>query len=389
MKANNKTIIVLGGSGATGRHMLKALRALVPDAQLAVGTRTPQRAGRPDGAEEIHWDADMPSSRAADILGRYRLVVSCLGPSSLFSTQVQQLCLCAGVDCIDVNDDPQTAGRILAFGPEAGKRDIRLFTSMGMNPGLSTYLHHILRERLLGLESREPLGQTEVCVFSGADEDAGLAATHTMLDCLTPRVTVLRDEAACEVAADDSDAAAFFRFPGHGARLFTAQCSSAEPVLLEQAAAYAARFPASGSEGEAPGTVVKNATYRMHFQGMPRGMSNWLRSSALLRIPRVRGSLAGLFHRMHERTRRRPGNLRRSILAIFGEHQTARGVISATGSTVFGMTAAFAATVARIYLDHPETVPAGVHMAHTCWAPPEDVLPLLGELGITVSHVSL
>ena len=389
MKVNKEAILVLGGTGATGLHVLNALRTLIPDVPLVIGTRDPERAGQREGVEAVLWDADMPQERAAAIFKQYRLVVSCLGPSSRFSTQVQRLCLDAGVDCIDVNDDPLTAKRILALWPEAAERDVRIFTCMGMNPGLSTYLHHILRERLLGPEGTEALAHTQVCVFSGADEDAGLAATHTMLDCLTPQVTVLRNETACEVTADDSDNAAFFRFPGHGTKLFTAQCSSAEPILLEQAAAYAARFPNLANTTQAPAGVVKNATYRMHFQGMPRAMSSWLRKSKLLRKPRVRAPLAKFFLKMHEKARKQPGNLRRSTISIFGEHNETRGVVSATGSTVFGMTAAFTAAVARLYLEHPEAIPPGVHMAHTCWAPPGTILPLLRQMGIKVCHVTL
>jgi hypothetical protein len=60
--------------------------------------------------------------------------------------------------------------------------------------------------------------------------------------------------------------------------------------------------------------------------------------------------------------------------------------MTATGSTVFGMTAAFAAAVAHVHLSRREFIPPGVHMPHPYWSRPSEILPLLRTLGVTVYY---
>src|SRR5699024_573858 len=88
---------------------------------------------------------------------------------------------------------------------------------------------------------------------------------------------------------------------------------------------------------------ASNVDYRMHFQGMPKAMVGWIRSNTLFRVPERQRWLARLFLKMHHISRKKTGNMNRSILCIFGRHEGSQRAITVTGSTVFGMTAAFAA----------------------------------------------
>lgn len=379
-----KGILVIGGTGATGKHVLHAVAALLPDIPVSGTSRNPSsRAGK---ADLVRWDATAPEAEAR--LRGYDLVISCLGPSSRFRDLVQKACLRAGVDCIDINDDFQTASDIWKLRGAAAQKDVRLYACMGMNPGLSTLLLFMLRQAMLGENPSASLQKASVCVLSGADEDAGLAATHTMLDCLAVQSASLRGKRAAYVRADDSDASAFVRFPGHGERVFTAQCSSAEPALLENTSEYLASWPGLA---ETPGEAVPPASdvdYRMHFQGMPKAMAGWLRSNTVFKTPERRQWLARLFLKMHHASRKKAGNMDRSILSVFGRHEGRRCAIAATGSTVFGMTAAFAAAVARVHLQHRQDIPPGVHFAHPCWLAPSEILPLLRRLGVEVHYAA-
>ena len=103
-----KGILVIGGTGTTGKHVLHAVAALLPDIPVSGTSRNPSsRAGK---ADLVRWDATAPEAEAR--LRGYDLVISCLGPSSRFRDLVQKACLRAGVDCIDINDDFQTASDI-------------------------------------------------------------------------------------------------------------------------------------------------------------------------------------------------------------------------------------------------------------------------------------
>lgn len=366
------------------KHVLHAVTTLLPDTRVSITSRTP--FSRSAKVDIVRWDAMAPDAEA--LLSEYSLVLSCLGPASLFRDLIQKMCLRVGVDCIDINDDFQTANDIWQLRGAAAQKGVRLYTCMGMNPGLSTLMLFMLRQAILGESPSSSLQNASVCVLSGADEDAGLAATHTMLDCLTEQSTSLREKRAAYVPADDSDTAAFIRFPGHGGLLFTAQCSSAEPALLENTSEYIASLSRQAETYREAVPPASNVDYRMHFQGMPKAMVGWIRSNTLFRVPERQRWLARLFLKMHHISRKKTGNMNRSILCIFGRHEGSQRAITVTGSTVFGMTAAFAAAVAKVHLQRRHDIPPGVHFAHPYWLPPSEVLPILRQVGVEVYYVT-
>lgn len=358
-------ILVLGGCGGTGGRIVAGLLRLMPWATVDAGGRRPPRhggahapagggrwvaasvpaptspcgSGRPGGAGEAGADDD----GLVVLLSAYDFVVLALGPFATLRTAAHAACIRAGVDCLDINDDPAVAREIMALHETAGAEGVRVLTGMGVNPGLSTALLYLLAGE------RGPFAEAHVRLFAGGNEGAGRASTWTMLHGLTPRVCELRGGAETWVPADDAGPLRDDVFPGVGVSVPAIHCFSAEVALLELSAARGLPLPAD------------SVTYRMHFQGMPRRMAGVLRRFSAADHPGAAAALTGLFHAMHRMGSTAARNLARSTLAVRCRGEQGTYTAFATGETTFGLTAAYAAATAYRHLRAPDALPPGVH----------------------------
>ena len=340
----NSRIVVIGGGGGTGRLVVAALRRLMPLATIVVASRNAPDALRPPGADgAIAVDAGRasPDPLSIAVLQGFDLAILALGPFDEMLDRAHRLCIAARIDCIDVNDSPAASRAILALDELAVQAGTRVLTGMGLNPGLSTVLLDDALERI-----GEP-ERIEVRLFAGGNEPSGVAATRTMIANFGPKVFEVANGEEIAVRADDRSSAARFAFPTLPGELAAIHCSSAESALLEARGASAPR-----------GAI----DYRIHFQGMPPGMVGVFRRNAILRSDRVARILAPFFHAMHGRSRSRPGNLDRSVMAVRAlPGQAGAGLtVFATGTTTFGMTAAFVAAMAKAHLSRGRETAAGV-----------------------------
>src|SRR5437762_1935113 len=102
-------IVVIGGSGETGRRILRMLRARHPTLILTSASR---RAATGD-----HLPPDVPhiafdmrdSDSAIAVLRQFDLAILALGPMNAFAATPHAQCLQAGIDCIDINDNLDAA----------------------------------------------------------------------------------------------------------------------------------------------------------------------------------------------------------------------------------------------------------------------------------------
>lgn len=334
-------IVVVGGAGATGAIIVAALRRALPDATIVVASRSAWERVRPpdaDGAILLNAACYPPQPASIAALAGFDLAVLALGPFDAVLDRAHRLCIAAGVDCLDINDSPEASRAILALDPIASSANVTVLTGMGLNPGLSTVLLDDVVTRLRHAE------RIEVRLFAGGNEPSGLAATRTMIANFRPYVFEFRDGHEMSIAADDASDRRVFAYPTIPGARVSIHCSSAESALLE-------------ARGDA--TPKAHIDYRIHFQGMPPGLAGMFRRLPFLRSPRAARALARFFHAMHGRSRRRSGNLDRSVMAVRAVGRTSDGAAHAitafaTGATTFGMTAAFAAAVAKAHL-HGET----------------------------------
>jgi hypothetical protein len=340
-------IVVIGGAGATGAIIVAALRRVLPNATIVVASRSAWEQPRPpeaDGAIPLDAACDLPQPAGITALAGFDLAVLALGPFDAVLDRAHRLCIAAGVDCLDINDSPEASRAILALDPVASSAKVTVLTGMGLNPGLSTLL---LDDLVASLQQVERI---EVRLFAGGNEPSGVAATRTMIANFRPHVLEFRNGRETSVAADDVSTQRAFAYPTIPGSLVSIHCSSAESALLE-------------ARGDA--APKAHIDYRIHFQGMPPGLVGVFRRSPFLRSPRAARGLARFFHTMHGRSRQRSGNLDRSVMAVRAVGTTSDGIACArtafaTGATTFGMTAAFAAVVAKAHLRGETGTTAGV-----------------------------
>lgn len=368
-------IVVIGGAGATGAIIVAALRQAVPDATIVVASRSAWERARPpdaDGAILLDAACDPPQPASIAALAGFDLAVLALGPFDAVLDRAHRLCIAAGVDCLDINDSPEASRAILALDPIASSANVTVLTGMGLNPGLSTVLLDDVVARLQHVE------RIEVRLFAGGNEPSGIAATRTMIANFRPHVLEFRDGRETSAAADDASHQKAFAYPTIPGARVSIHCSSAESTLLE-------------ARGGASPTA--HIDYRIHFQGMPPSLAGMFRRLPFLRSPRAARALARFFHTMHGRSRQHSGNLDRSVMAVRAVGRTRDGTAHAltafaTGATTFGMTAAFAAAVAKAHL-RGETGPSRGVLAiglRTALSRPA----LIGSLrttGIEIRHV--
>lgn len=340
--------MVIGGGGGTGRLVVAALRRLLPLSTIVVASRNAPDMARPpgaDGAIAVDAASSPPDPLSIAVLKGFDIALLALGPFDDMLERAHRLCIAAGIDCIDVNDSPAASHAILALDDLAMRAGIRILTGMGLNPGLSTLL---LDDALAAFGDAERI---EVRLFAGGNEPSGVAATRTMIANFGPKVFEVAGGAEVAVEADDVSPAARFAFPTLPGDLAAIHCSSAESALIEARGTSAPR-----------GAI----DYRIHFQGMPNGLVGVFRRNPILRSDRVARLLARFFHAMHGRSRAKPGNLDRSVMAVrvsrssAGNRPAAGLTVFATGATTFGMTSAFAAAIAKAHLSQGHDLPAGV-----------------------------
>lgn len=355
------SVVVIGGTGATGREIVAALEEAIPGAGIAVASR---RAGEAAGDREtFRLDVSSPDEESLARLAEFDLAVIALGPFHAIGPAAHVACLKAGTDALDIIDCPRTAEAVLALRRDAADGGVRLLTGMGLNPGLST----LLLDRLLGAGAPPP--HVRVRLFAGGNEPAGRAATSMMIEQFRDEVEILESGRITAIPASDDGDDSLYCFPDDLEPVLALPCASAEPVLLIDR-----RIPE-----RLPGRV----DYRIHFQGLTRGVARLLRQSRRWRGSRVDTVLARLFLLLHELARRNPVNRSSSVLSVdAGPH----GRVSASGQTTFGLTARFAAAISALRLQGGLRCGPGVHAMSDEVADPEELCRMLARLGVRIGH---
>jgi lysine 6-dehydrogenase len=137
--------IALGGCGLMGRHLVETAIRLKAFSQLTVADRNSVAAhqyaaalGHPT-VDGLAVDA---RDRAAltEVLRRYDVVVSTIGPYYLFGTTVLECAIEAGCHYIDICDDPEPTLAMLGLHARAQAAGITAVIGMGASPGVANLL---------------------------------------------------------------------------------------------------------------------------------------------------------------------------------------------------------------------------------------------------------
>ena len=91
-------ILILGGTGGTGRKIVRALQQLMPEATIHTGGRSYPLQPVGYGVEHVNIDVCRNDQEQEKTLSGYDLVILSLGPFTTLQTRAHELCIRAGVD---------------------------------------------------------------------------------------------------------------------------------------------------------------------------------------------------------------------------------------------------------------------------------------------------
>ncbi|MBB1485770.1 saccharopine dehydrogenase NADP-binding domain-containing protein [Oceanospirillum sediminis] len=253
-----KKIIVIGGSGETGRRVVHHLSHTWPDARITSAARRVQPSLlSADNIDTVRLDVN-DRQKAIDILQDYDLAIITLGPMEHLGSQVHTLCLQAGIDCIDINDSLSATDQILALHEQASQQKQSIFTGMGFTPGLSTLL---LMQ--LAWKNTSPSGHYHVRACMGAAYGGGETSPYAILSSFSNTLTCFEKGQRIEKATPWQDQNKDFHFPGQD------KPSELVPFsALESAGLAAAHCPTEDR--------IKTLDCRYAIQFMSQGMARFM-----------------------------------------------------------------------------------------------------------------
>lgn len=338
-----KGIILIGGLGNVGRYILSGIIERLGEVHVDVAGRNVHKANYiPDKVGKVTLDLYNPSS-IVDRLSGYDLAILTMGPFEEFKGKPHRLCIEAGVDCLDVNDSLSAAYDIFRLDGLAKEKGVCVFTGMGLNPGLSTFMLHSLLKKV-------PEGQKRIKnrLFGGAKEDSGAASVITMLSYLGPEVNEIRKGEHCLVAADDDEEESWHRLPGFARASKFVHCPSVEAWTLKRSKEIDTR-------------EIERCDYRVHFQGLPMWVVRAYRRHSMLRSHGNIKRFGKFMAFLHEKNK---GFIRGLPYSAYGIECSCNGkdyIAYVTGYTIGKLTALLPTIIAELYLKNEVSPPAGVY----------------------------
>jgi saccharopine dehydrogenase-like NADP-dependent oxidoreductase len=363
--SETRRIIVLGGTGCTGRLIVQDLLRHRPDDKVDAGARRPERsAGLPAGVGRVRVDW-RDRETAGRLLAGYDLVILAVGPFEVVGDAAHRLCVDAGVDCLDINDSLPAARAIFALDARAKEKGVRVLTGMGLSPGLTTLLMlDVLRRSARGrrtLRSR---------LFVGGKQDAGRSAIRAMLASFAAEVPVVRRGAYAAVPSDDGSPDSIFAFAPGDAPVKVLHYPTPEAWTLP------AHLPDELRD-------VEEMDYRVHFQGIPMFFVKALRALPALRAHLSTSLISLPVHAIHDVMKRRKDE----GVVVAAECAGPGGVVTAAAHapSSYEATARFASAVAHLALEGGLAAGPGVHSFEMAGGDSSELRELLRRRGIHLS----
>lgn len=204
----SKKILVLGGTGESGRRIISLLSARHTDFKISCAARrTPIAGVLPKHIEYVHFDIN-EKAKSIEILKQFDLAVIALGPMDKFALQAHRLCLNANIDAVDINDSLHAADQVLALNAEAKSKQRLLMTGMGFSPGISTLL---LSE--LAHEKASTTGYYKCRLYMGAAYGGGETSPQAILASFTNQLTCWQGNTRQQIDTPWQDEQHQFAFP--------------------------------------------------------------------------------------------------------------------------------------------------------------------------------
>ncbi|RZQ51492.1 saccharopine dehydrogenase [Pseudoalteromonas phenolica] len=204
----SKKVIILGGSGETGRRIISLLVSNHPELTICCAARRPPRKGiLPDSVLYQHTDIDDESNTIAT-LKKYDIAIIALGPLDKFAAKAHKLCIRAGIDAIDINDSLEAADNVFSLYKSAQQQKTISLTGMGFSPGISSLM-------LSDLASSKASKQDNyrIRLYMGAAYGGGETSPNAILASFKQQLTCWRDGKKTQIATPWTDNHNLFTFP--------------------------------------------------------------------------------------------------------------------------------------------------------------------------------
>lgn len=184
-------VLVLGGTGATGRRTAAELARSNEVTELLVGGRDPEVLERltsllgdkvhPATIDTVDRDALIAACRRVDV------VVSCAGPAHETEAAAAGAAVEAGVSYVSLCDDYDASATVAALDRRAHEADVVVIPGCGLSPGITTMLAQL---------AQHELDDTEEILISLAISYGDLptpAHTSHLIHAMSSPVVVARD----------------------------------------------------------------------------------------------------------------------------------------------------------------------------------------------------
>lgn len=300
-------ILVLGGSGESGRRIVDHLARRYPEWRITSAARRPQSVPTgPGNRKTVEFDI-RDRARALATLAEHDLAIIAMGPMHVYGAEPHRLCMEAGIDCIDINDNLGVADEVLALHEHACERERLVLTGMGFTPGLSSLLLAQLTARRAA-----PKGHYHIRACMGAAYGGGESSPYAILSSFSRRIHVLDGGRRQTQDTPWKDAQRHFFFPGQ-----------AKPVEMIPFSALEVAGLTSG-RSQAPMAITR-LDARYHIQYLKQGFARFMASFEL--GPRTLDRFARKFYASGQSMKRKKDADPDTVLWVFPDGAPERGLL--------------------------------------------------------------
>lgn len=257
-KLTSKKIIVIGGTGETGKRIVKHLNHLYPDLIIASTSRSEQVANsKTPNIQNVKLNVNSSNS-AIELLKDFQLAIIALGPMDKYAALTHELCLQANIDVIDINDSLTAADAIFSLHDETKQKGRRIFTGMGFSPGISTLLLMQLADN-----SKQLSNHYHCRLYMGAAYGGGETSPYAMLASFKNNMVQLINGQRSEQKTPWDDDNGMFQFPSQEKPVALIPFSTPEiaGLTLDRTASV---------------NSIKTLDSRYHIQFLSKGMAKFL-----------------------------------------------------------------------------------------------------------------
>lgn len=146
-------VIVLGGCGAVGSHAVKTLvktdtfsEVVIGDFNIEMAEQMVGELGPKVSAEK--FDA-MDRQSCQDVIAGCDIVLNCVGPFYTTVKTILTSAIEAGINYVDICDDPDVTSEILDMDDAAKKANVTALIGMGASPGITNLLAKLAADDFL------------------------------------------------------------------------------------------------------------------------------------------------------------------------------------------------------------------------------------------------